>query len=467
MMIISRIKPAIVTLAAFALYAGAIAAEKNSATFNIRDFGAAGDGVAADTKAINEALEASAKAGGGQVLVPAGRYLSGTIHLKSHVQLYLASGATIIGTTNLSDYQQPTIPDSMPEARWGKWHRALFIGEGLEDFGISGDGTIDGHHVFDPTGEERRRGPHTIVVVNSHGFSVRGIRIVEASNYAILFQVTDDVEIENVKVTGGWDGVHFRGSPTRWCRNVNILNCRFYTGDDSIAGRYWDNVVINNCILNSSCNGVRLIGPARKLIISDCLFYGPGEGVHHSSNRTNMLSGIILQPGAWDKTEGILDEVYLANNVMRSVASPITIWTKPGNPVNRVTVSGLNASGVSRAALSIESWADFPITNVVVRNAAIEFDGGGKLEQAGQTVRPPGVDVRPLPAWGIYARNVENLTLEDVRLSVGHEDARPVIFADRVQHLTLDHTKFPAPASGTSPIITTNVPDLKITGAPR
>lgn len=456
-------------LASLALTASvsAVAAEKSSGTFNVREFGATGDGISSDTKAINEALEACGKAGGGQVAVPAGKYLCGTLHLRSHVQLYLAAGATLLGTTNLSEYQQPVIPDSMPEARWGKWHRALIVGENLEDFGISGDGVIDGRRVFDPTGEEHRRGPHTIVVVNCRGFSVRDISIVEASNYAIFFQVTDDVEIRNVKITGGWDGVHFRGSPNRWCRNVNILGCRFYTGDDSIAGRYWDNVVIDNCILNSSCNGVRLIGPARKLIITHCLFYGPGEGVHHSSNRSNMLSGIILQPGAWDKTEGILDDVLLAENVMRDVASPVTIWTKPGNPVNRVTISGLNATGVYRAALSVESWADFPITNVVIRNASIEFTGGGHVVQTNQAVRPPGVDVRSLPAWGVYARNVEKLTLEDVRLSLGNEDARPVIFADRVLHLSLDHTKFPASSGGALPVVTTNVPDLTIRETPR
>ena len=123
-----------------------------------------------------------------------------------------------------------------------------------------------------------------------------------------------------------------------------------------------------------------------------------------------MLSGIILQPGAWDETEGLLDDVLLANNTMHAVASPVTIWTKPGNPVGRITVAGLNATGVYRSALSIESWSDLPITNVVIRNASIEFAGGGKAEQAAQLVKGPGVDARPLPAWGIYARKVEKLT---------------------------------------------------------
>lgn len=458
----------LVTLAVFAAdkpslspSAGALPAH----LFNIRDYGAVGDGTTPATAAINQAIAACNEAGGGQVLVPPGRYLAGTLHLRSHVTLFLDAGAVLIGTTNLAQYQQPAVPSSMPEARWGKWHRALILGENVEDVAITGPGMIDGNKVFDPTGEERMRGPHTIVLVNCRGFTLRDLSIVDSANYAVLFQVSDRVEIRNVKFTGGWDGVHFRGAPDRPCREVNIIGCRFYTGDDSIAGRYWDNVVISDCILNSACNGLRLIGPATRLIVNNCLFYGPGVQPHRTSGerrRTNMLSGIILQPGAWDKTQGLLDDVLLANNTMHNVASPVTIWTKPGNPIGRVTVTGLNATGVYRSAVSVESWADAPITNVVIRNVNIEFGGGGKAEQAKQPVKGPGVDARPLPAWGLYARNVEHLALEDVRLSFLHDDFRPVIFAEEVRRLDLDNVRFPELDSVAQPIVTNNVGRLNL-----
>ena len=262
-----------------------------------------------------------------------------------------------------------------------------------------------------------------------------------------------------MKIVGGWDGVHWRGARERWRTNVNIIGCQFYTGDDSIAGRYWNNTVIADCIINSSCNGIRLIGPATRLIVNNCLFYGPGEQPHRTSGerrRTNMLSGVILQPGAWDQTGGLLDDVLLANNTMHNVASPVTLWTKTGNPVGRVTVSGLNATGVYRSALSVESWAEAPITNVVVRNAYIEF-AGGKAGQANQPGKGPGVDARPLPAWGLFARNVEQLTFEDVRLSLAQDNLRPVIFADGVQRLNLDNFKFTRVAGVTDPLVTTLV----------
>ena len=269
----------------------------------------------------------------------------------------------------------------MPEAKFGNWHRALILAENVQHAGISGPGTIDGAKVFDLAGEERMRGPHAVVFVNCQDMIVRDVTILDAANYAMLFEVSDDIEIRNVTVIGGWDGVHWRGAPERWCKNVKIIGCQFYTGDDSVAGRYWDGTLISDCVINSSCNGVRLIGPATRLTINNCLFYGPGLQPHRTSGaqrRTNMLSGIILQPGAWDTTHGLLDNVLISRVTMENVASPVTLWTKPGNTVGRVTISDLTATGVYRSALSVESWDERPITNVVYEVPGSSSRGAGK-----------------------------------------------------------------------------------------
>lgn len=404
---------------------------------DVREHGAKGDGATLDSKAIQSVIESCAANGGGQVLFPPGRYLSGTIRLRSKVTLHLEAGARLIGTTNLNEYSQPIVPAYMPEAKWGKWHRGLIVAESAEDIAITGEGIIDGNKVLDPSGEERMRGPHTIIFIDCKRFTLRDVTIVDAANYAVFFQASDDVEVRDVKIVGGWDGVHWRGAPERWCNNVKIIGCQIYTGDDAIAGRYWNNTVIQDCMVNSSCNGIRLIGPATRLTVAHNLFRGPGEQPHRTSGekrRTNMLSGIILQPGAWDSTHGPLDDVFIANNVMENVASPVTLWTKPGNTVGQITISGLEATGVYRSAFSAESWSGAPITNVILRNIHAEFSGGGKA-WTNAVVRSPGVDARPLPAWGLYARNVQSLMMEDVRFSLGAEDLRPVLYADGVERL--------------------------------
>jgi hypothetical protein len=414
-----------------------------SGKFNVRDYGAAGNGNTLDTPAINKAIEVCAAAGGGQVLLPPGKYLSGTVHLKSHVTLFLEAGAALIGTPDLNKYQYPSIPEFMPEAKWGKWHRALILGEGLEDITITGQGVIDGNKVFDPTGEEHMRGPHAFVFVNCRKVTVRDVSFEDAANYAILFEASSQVEIHNVKITGGWDGVHFRGAPNHPCREVSIIGCQFFTGDDSIAGRYWDNILISDCIVNSSCNGIRLIGPATHLIIHDCLFYGPGVHPHRTSDRHNMLAGINLQPGGWDATKGTLNDVMISDVTMHNVATPFFFTLKSGNTAGNIIVDRATATGVYRAASSVESWAESGFTNVVFRDVTIEYKGGGKLEDARRAVKSPGVDARPLPAWGFYARNVQNLQFDNVRLRFEKEDFRPVLICKGVDRLMLDDFKFP------------------------
>lgn len=114
--------------------------------------------------------------------------------------------------------------------------------------------------------------------------------------------------------------------------------------------------------------------------------------------------------------------------------SPLRLGTKPGKTLGKVTVSGLNATGVYRSAISVESWSDEPITNVVLRDVQVEFAGGVTAAQAQQSVKRPGVDARSLPAWGLYARHVQTLTLEDLRFSLALDEFRPAIHADRFCH---------------------------------
>jgi hypothetical protein len=212
-------------------------------------------------------------------------------------------------------------------------------------------------------------------------------------------------------------------------------------------------------MINSSCNGIRLIGPAEHLIINDCLFYGPGRFPHRSSNRSNMLAGICLQPGAWDRTRGLLDDVLISDVTMDKVAAPFHFSLRKGNTAGTIQVDRLSASGIYRAASSIESWNDSPWTNIVLRNVSMEFEGGGAPDP--KPVKRPGVDVRALPAWAIYLRNVETITLDDVRVSCRKEDARPVMIAEHVGKLITRGFAFPRAAGVSEPLVLTNVASVE------
>jgi hypothetical protein len=177
-----------------------------------------------------------------------------------------------------------------------------------------------------------------------------------------------------------------------------------------------------------------------------------------------MLSGIILQPGAWDQTRGPLDDVLVANNVMENVAAPVTLWNKPGNTVGKVTISGLHANGVYRSAISAESWSDTPITNFVLRGVQVEFAGGAGAWAAGQTVQSASVDARPLPSWGFYGRNIQTLAIEDSRFRLASDDRRPVISAEKVERMSLSGVRYPDISGVAAAVVTTNV--VKFTQTP-
>jgi hypothetical protein len=421
----------------------------HAATVDVRAAGAKGDGTTVDTGAINRAIDSCAKAGGGQVRFPGGRYLTATISLKSHVHLWLEAGATIVGVSDPEQYSSFAPPKEAPESKFGsRWHRALIIGDSVEDASIQGPGTIDGNKVFDARGEERMRGPHTILLGNSKDVTIRDVSIRDSANYALLMEGCDDVRVQGVRITGGWDGVHFRGWPGRPCRRVSITDCAMFTGDDSIAGRYWEDTLISGCMLNSSCNGIRLIGPATRLTIHGCLMYGPGLYEHRSSHRNNMLAGLCLQPGAWDSTTGAMEQVNVSDVTMHNVTTPIFCVAKPGNTADGITVSRLTATGVYLAASSIESWAETPIRNVTLSDVSIAFSGRDRTRSQGTEVKGPGVDARPLPAWGLYARHVEGLRLENVRFTRPDASDLPTLLCEDIRGLALDGLRRPDNAAG-------------------
>jgi len=399
---------------------------------NVLDYGAANDGGRLSHEAINRALADCSAKGGGTVVVPPGRYLCGTIRLASNVLLELEAGARIVGTDELDQYAHFYPPESDEGSLKERWHRCLILAEEVRDCGIVGAGVIDGAKVFDALGEEKMRGPHTILAGHSERLLFRDFTVLDSANYALLVEYCDDLDFRNLTVKGGWDGIHIRGRKGRDCERISIVGCDFQTGDDAIAGRYWKDCIIQNCLINSSCNGIRVIGPATGLTVEGCLFYGHGRYPHITFGRTKSLAGILLQPGSWDPTEGRLDGVVLANNTMRDLQCALAVYVKQGNQAGRIVVDGLKATGIYQAACSFESWAEAPIGSVVLRDVAIDYSAEAVSEEVIELETQPHVGVRPLPGWGLYLRRVGRVRLDNVRMTIEGEDARPAFFEHEV-----------------------------------
>jgi len=147
--------PSSVLTVGLLLASGGVVLAQPATQFNVKSFGAAGDGVRPDTEAINKTIQAAHDAGGGTVLVPAGNYVSGTIHLLDNVTFWIDAGATILGTKNLADYRWPE--------GGREWDGAIILANGVHNVALMGRGTINGQNLNNPRGEERIRGPHAIL----------------------------------------------------------------------------------------------------------------------------------------------------------------------------------------------------------------------------------------------------------------------------------------------------------------
>lgn len=401
---------------------------------DVRQQGAAGDGTTVDTVALQAAIDACGRAGGGRVVLPAGRYLSATLRLASGVELHLAEGARLVGVPDPAAYTGPADDPT------NRWLHALIIGEDVADVAITGPGTVDGNNVRDPRGEERMRGPHTVLLRRCRNVRLADVTFRDSANYAFLFYATEGVRVEDVTFEGGWDGVHYRELDGVWNRDVTLRRCRFYTGDDSIAGSGVEDCVIDECVINSSCNGVRLIGPARRWTMTNCRFFGPGRFPHITQDRHNMLVGLNLQPSAWDARPGPLEDVVVRDVVMTDVLAAFHVVTHAGNTAERLTFERVSATVTGdQHASSVEAWGERTFADVTFRDVAIAYPGGASTAATERPIHQPGVGSRPLPVWGFYARHLASLTLDRVALTAQTPDARPAFRADDVARLRLHH----------------------------
>jgi hypothetical protein len=230
--------------------AGVSAPPGHQFSLDVRDAGARGDGTTKDTRAIQSALDRVAAAGGGEVVVPAGTYVSGSLVLKSNTTLRLEKDATLRGSPDLEDYPQTKV---RWEGRWVDGRRALVSAQDAEHIAIVGPGHIAGHPVVGT-----RRMPNRAVLIET--VNCRDVRLEDFSAEHTDMWSIHPVYCENVvarrltiRSTGG-DGIDVDS-----CRHVVIDSCDIDTGDDAIAIKS-----------GRGMEGYRLARPTEDVLISNC-----------------------------------------------------------------------------------------------------------------------------------------------------------------------------------------------------
>lgn len=375
--------------------------------------------------AINKAIEECADKGGGTVEVPEGVFTTGSVFLHSGVTLKLDSGAVLLGSNRLDDYSslKTTLDLSRYESGQGtvnynsatdqQWSKAMIFGVGCTGAGIEGSGCIDGGDVRNALGEEHMRGPHTIILAGCNDIKMSGFKLRRSANYAFLAYLLQKSAFSQLTIEGGWDGIHVRG-----CRDVTIDGCKISTGDDAIAGGYWEKMNIRRCLLNSSCNGIRMIMPSTDLEVTNCHIYGPGKHEHITSHRTNSEHAVNLEPGAWGKAPGRMDRIFLRRNKIESVLSPLSVTLGEDNTCGSIVVEDMTARDITRMALSVKSWGKAPTDKVVLKNCDLEFNGIDDPNLPAWFENHSTNEWPVFPCWGMFFRNVGEVDVCNTTLRV-------------------------------------------------
>ena len=175
---------------------------ENDIQYNVREFGATGDGVTLDHEFINEAIDSCSQSGGGTVYFPPGTYLSGSIHLQSNIEMYLDSGATILGASNHINAYDPAEPNEWDDYQdFGHSHfqNALIWGENITNITIRGDGTINGGGMTRSNNVPKGGGDKAISLKLCRDILIEDITIEQGGHFAFLANGCDNIIIKDIR----------------------------------------------------------------------------------------------------------------------------------------------------------------------------------------------------------------------------------------------------------------------------
>lgn len=342
------------------LFAGCLQA----ADVVVAHMGAKGDGTTLNTVALQSAIDQVAASGGGRVTIPPGTFRTGTIYLKSHVELHLAQGARLLGSGDLNDYN-PT--NAFPQ-NWGSknegWSgKHLILALEQDDVAITGEGVIDGNGraffadkpqftgkvCWRDGGINARDAAHQgrpgqmIEFVECRNVRLRDVRIEDSPCWSCFFYGCDNVCVRGLRVENAIRNLNTDGLDIDSCRNVTVSDCLIHTGDDAIAirgspshlknpARVCENVTVDNCVFYVSADGMRIgvgQGTIRHVRVSNIVVAHAGVGFH-------------VQPIYGKGVKGVdISDVSISHCSVREAARAISVYGAPTKRVRNISFSDI------------------------------------------------------------------------------------------------------------------------------
>jgi len=474
------------------LFIGLIAASSAAiAAHDVKAFGATGNGTTLDTDAINKAIEAAAKAGGGTVNFPAGTYLSYSIRLKSNITLYLEQGATILAASPEGDVgydaPEPGPGNEYQDFGHSHWQNSLIWGIGLENVSILGPGTIYGKGLTRGGPYRAPYGNKAIALKLCKNVILKDFTILYGGHFGILATGVDNLTIDNLKMDTNRDGMDIDG-----CRNVRISNCSINSPwDDAIClkssyalgyARATENVTITNCQVTGFDRGTFINGTYKRdeyKMVPDK--EGPTGRIKFGTESNGGFKNITISNCVFEFCRGLaletvdgglLEDVSISNITMRDIVnSPIFLRLGgrmrgpegvPIGKLRRVSISNLMVYNAdSHFSSIISGLPGNDIEDIKLNNIRIFYRPLDSAETQIQKVVPEYEKAYPepqkfgiMPAYGFYIRHAKNFEINNVEVSFLGREIRPAFILTDVKGIQLNNVK--AQKAGNTPVLVLN-----------
>jgi polygalacturonase len=461
--------------------------------YNVQDFGAVGDGKTINTKAIQSAIDQCSKTGG-RVVIPIGSFLSGTLHLKSGIEIHIEEGGVLKGSPFFKDYPVNTVgyKNAFTHSFNGKisTSRAFIFAEGVHDISLTGKGSVNGNGDSpefnlgnDGESPQSRQRPCMLLIINCRNVKVYDLFLTNSAYWTENYIGCDGLHLKGLKIFNhtnyNQDGIDIDS------RNVLIENCEIDVDDDGICFKNHErkniveNVVVSNCKIASNCSAIKFgtmsIGGLKNVSISDCSI--SKASVDHIRHWQQSLKFIeepvtVLAGIAIESVDGaIVDKVTISDITMKDVQTPIFIVLgnrsrrpvgdssyRPGQ-IKNVLIKNVTATSHSKMASSITGYPGNYIENVTLENVVLDNMGKGTEEEATVSL-PENERAYPenrmygqvYPCSGLYVRHAKGIRLNQIELSVRNEDYRPEIVLEDVKGIKIMGIKTEAPAGNSATI---------------
>ncbi len=437
-----------------------------SKDYNILDYGATGDGVTLNTAAIQSTIDACSGLGGGRVLIPSGKYLSGTILLKSNVEIHFEHSSTLLGSPNKEDYPTQPVP-KYRSLRDDSGFRSLIYAEGQSNIALTGNGTIDGQGKNHPMikGQDDENRPKNVLFISCQNVKVEGLHFTNSAFWNQHYLDCEDVIVRGISVYNHCnynnDAIDIDG-----CRRFVLSDCIFDTDDDGITLKSTgasptEDIVITNCIVSSFCNAIKAgtesTGGFRNITISNCVVK-PSRSENTPLFNTPRIGITGLSLMITDG--GIMEGVTVSDLTIYGTMAPLYI--RLGNrarkhtrdapepavgKVNNISIDNVVAYGAGSYGSSITGILHYPVKNILLSNIQLFTSGGIKkgdyneiVEEAENKYPQPTIWGN-LPASGLYIRHAEGISIHNLVLGVEAPDERVPVVADDVSFLQISGSR--------------------------